>query len=165
MSVSSDMIAMWHKPMAVLRRQFAAGQREDRAIALLMGANLLVFVGQLPRLQREAIMSGNDELFLQQATYTFAGWMMIAPLLMYGLAALTYLLMKLIRAQVSPYGSRLALFWAHLCAAPVLMLYGLSMGFVGPTAAVTVVGVLWVASFLIFWTLGLRVAGQEVSHA
>lgn len=165
MSVSSDMIAMWHKPMTVLRRQFAAGEHEGRALALLLGGCLLVFIGRLPILQRGAIMAGADGDFLRDATYAFAGLMMMAPILFYGIAALAGVIARLFGQRASGYGARLAMFWAYLAAAPAGLLYGLSLGFVGPSIAVSIVGMIWLLAFLIFWTLGLRVAGQEASHA
>ncbi|MER3352422.1 MAG: hypothetical protein RLQ73_00450, partial [Hoeflea sp. D1-CHI-28] len=61
------------------------------------------------------------------------------------------------------YGSRLALFWAFLAASPLLLLYGLVAGFIGPGAGLTGVGVGWVAVFLWFWLSNLREAEWGMS--
>ena len=50
----------------------------------------------------------------------------------------------------------LALFWALLASAPVVLLNGLVAGFIGPGPALTIVGVAWVAVFVWFWLSGLR---------
>ena len=165
MSVSSDMIAMWHKPMVTIRRQFAAGPHEGRALALLLSGCFLVFVGRLPILQRGAIMAGEGGDLFRDVSYAFAGMVLIAPLLFYGIAALAGLLARLFRLRPTGFGARLAMFWAYLSAAPAGLLYGLALGFNGPSIAVSIVGAIWLFAFLIFWTLGLRVAGQETSHA
>ncbi len=57
------------------------------------------------------------------------------------------------------YGARIALFWAFLAAAPVLLLHGLVAGFIGPGAGMTIIGVIWCGVFLWFWLSGLREAG------
>lgn len=163
MSVTDDMARMWRSPRPVVRRLMAAGPREDRSLAFLMAACLLVFLGQLPGLQRQAVLEGGD--FTRAATYAFFAWMTIAPLLFYGLAAAGLLVARAFGLRVSGAGARLALFWAHLAAAPAWLLYGLMAGFNGASAGTNAVGAIWIAALAIFWIQGLRVAAEGVSHA
>jgi hypothetical protein len=66
---------------------------------------------------------------------------------------------RLVGGQGSAYGARLALFWAFLASAPVLLLYGLVAGFIGAGAALSAVGILWVIVFSWFWIAGMMRAG------
>lgn len=163
MSVTNDMARMWRTPRAVVRRLLGAGRREDRALAFLMAGCLLVFLGQLPGLQRAAVLEGSD--FGRDATYAFFAWMTIAPLLFYGLAVLGWAVARLLGARASAYGGRLALFWAHLSAAPAWLLYGLLAGFNGMTAGTYVVGAIWAGALIVFWIQGLRAASEGDAHA
>lgn len=155
------MLAMWRRPAAVVARQLAQGVDEARALAMLLAGCLLMFVSELPVLQRQAIDAGAGDDFLRRASYAFMAWMMLAPLALYGLAALGRLGARVFRLRATGYGSRLALFWALLSAAPAVLLYGLTLGLVGPGPAAQAVGAVWIAAFVIFWTIGLRVAGQR----
>lgn len=153
MPVTTDIARSYVRPRAVMRRLLAAGQREDRAIAILMAGCLLVFVAQWPRLAREAQLDGAP---LDQAlAYSFFGWLMLAPLIFYGLAALSHVVARLFGGQGSWYGARLALFWALLAASPLMLLNGLVAGLIGPGPALSLVGGLWVAGFVLIWLLGL----------
>ena len=156
MSVTLDIVRSWRGPGPVVARQLAGPRREDRAFAILMAGCLLVFVGALPRLAREAALSG--EGFLQDATYAFFGWMVIWPLVFYGISAITALVLR----GVTLYGARIALFWALLASSPAALLYGLAMGLAGPGPGPNAVGLIWLAAFGWFWIAGLRVAARGV---
>ena len=52
MSISNDVFRAWVRPRAVMRRLLDAGERENRALAILMAGCLLIFVAQWPRLVR-----------------------------------------------------------------------------------------------------------------
>jgi hypothetical protein len=77
----------------------------------------------------------------------------------YLLAFISQLIARLIGGRVTGYGARIALFWAFLAAAPVLLLHGLVAGFIGPGAGMTIIGAIWCGVFLWFWLSGLREAG------
>ncbi len=136
-----------------MQRMLARGPREDRALAILMGACLLVFISQWPALSRKAYLE-EVELNSLLAGALF-GWIFIAPLLLYGLAALSHLIAKAFGGRGSWYGARLALFWSLLAATPLMLLNGLVAGFVGPGPGLTLVGVIWCAVFLWFWISSL----------
>ncbi|SNR41398.1 Yip1 domain-containing protein [Puniceibacterium sediminis] len=139
-----------------MRRLLSLGKREDRALAILMAACALVFVSQWPALSRQAYLE-QVELNSLLAGALF-GWIFIAPLLLYGLAALSHLIAKVFGGQGDWYGARLALFWSLLAATPLMLLNGLVAGFIGPGAGLNLVGLLWCAVFLWFWASSLLAA-------
>ena len=149
MGVTTNIVATYRGPSRVMNRLLAMGRREDRVLAYLMGGCFLVFVSQLPNLARQAHLTG-DDLDTQMAGALMA-WIFIAPLLFYGLAALARGIGYIFGGRGTAFGARLALFWALLASTPVLLLYGLTAGFVGPGPALQAVGVLWCAVFVWFW--------------
>lgn len=157
MPVAQDIAATYRGPRRVVARLLAMGPREDRALALLMGGCALVFIAQWPRLAREAHLAG--EALNPRLAGALLGWVVIAPLMFYLLAFLSQLIARLIGGRVTGYGARIALFWAFLAAAPVLLLHGLVAGFIGPGAGLSIVGAIWCGVFLWFWLSGLREAG------
>ena len=87
MPVTADIVASYRGPARVMRRLLAMGRREERALAILMAGCVLVFVGQMPRLARQAHLTGEDLDMLMGAT--LLAWVVIAPLMLYVLAALS----------------------------------------------------------------------------
>ena len=161
MSVTSDIAATYRGPSRVMQRLLSQGPREDRALVLLMTACLIVFVAQMPRLAREAHLTG-QELNMLLAASLFA-WLAIAPLLLYGLAFLSHLLARLLGGQGEAYGARLALFWALLASTPLICLHGLVAGLIGPGLQLQIVGAAWLAVFLLFWISALFQAERPLS--
>ncbi|MEM6896738.1 MAG: YIP1 family protein [Pseudomonadota bacterium] len=156
MPVTSDIFQSYRRPRTVMRRLLDAGQREDRAIAILFGGCIMFFVASWPRLARQAELTGED--LAQLLAYAAFGTLFILPLLFYGLAALGHILMKPFGGKGDWYGARLALFWSLLATSPLLLLWGLTQGFIGAGLQSSIVGVLWFAVFLIFWSVNLREA-------
>lgn len=141
-----------------MRRLLAAGPREDRALAILMGACLLVFIAQWPAISRRAHL---EELELNALLAgALFGWLFIAPLGLYLLAALSHLVAKLFGGKGGWYGARLALFWSLLASTPLILLNGLVAGFIGKGAALSIIGLAWFGVFLWFWLSSLKVAEQ-----
>lgn len=160
MPVSRDIARTYRTPRRVMRELYAMGVREDRAIAWLMIGCFLVFLSQLPGLQRAAVMEGAD--FGRSTIYALFAWLMIAPLLFYGLAALAFALTRALRSGATGYGARVALFWGWLAAAPLALLYGLLLGFNGiEHPGTTVIGALWLGVVLWFWVIGLIVTSED----
>lgn len=166
MAVSTDIFRSWRQPRTVIRGILAQGQREDRAIMLVMAACLLIFVAQWPRLARLAqgfdLPPGAEVPELSRlVAYEMLSWLVIWPLILYGIAAVTRLIAALMRGRGTHYGARVALFWALLASAPVLLLHGLTMGLIGAGPATTLVGAIWVALFVWVWSQGLWVSERE----
>ncbi|WP_420863422.1 hypothetical protein [Algirhabdus cladophorae] len=156
MPVTTDIVQMYRRPRAVVQRLLSMGQREDRALAILMGACLVTFFAQLPRLARQNHIEGGS---LERAmTYEFLAWMMLWPLMFYGIAALARLIGKVIGGKGTWFSARITLFWALLAATPMMLLNGLVAGFIGASPALNLVGALWAIAFVTFWIVGWRAA-------
>lgn len=154
MALTRDILATYRGPGKVVRRLLDMGQRDDRALMFLMLACGIVFVAQLPRLSREAELNGQELNMLLGAS--LMAWLAIAPLLLYILAWLSYLVMWPFGGRRDMFGARLALFWALLAASPVMLLNGLVAGLIGPGPQLQAVGLIWLVIFLWFWLSGLR---------
>lgn len=155
MGVTTDIVATYKGPRQVMARLQAVGQREDRALAFLMGGCVLMFFARLPGLARQAHLEGLDQNMLMGGA--LMAMIFIMPLVLYALAWLVHLFMKLVTGRGEGYLSRLALFWALLAASPLALLHGLVAGFVGPGIQQQIVGFLWFVMFLWFWAGGLSV--------
>lgn len=143
-----------------MRRLLQAGQREDRALALLMGGAFLAFLFQLPRLSRQAHLQGEDLTGLM--ANTLFACLFFLPLIFYGIAAISHMIARLFGGKGTWYGARLALFWSFLAASPLMLLNGLVAGFVGEGLELQIVGLLWLVVFAAFWLINLRVAESAV---
>lgn len=156
MPVTQDIVATYRGPGRVMHRLLSMGQREDRAIAIVMAGCAVIFVAQLPRLAREAHLTGEELNPMLGAS--LLAWVFIAPLMLYALAALSHLVARLLGGRGSGFDARLALFWAVLASSPLMLLNGLVAGFIGPGPALSFVGLLWLAIFGWFWARCLWVA-------
>lgn len=160
MSVTLDMMATWRRPRAIMRKQLRMGQREDRAIAYVLGACFMVFVSQWPELSRQAYL--DPEVPLQaRIGGALMAWLFIMPLVLYALAAVARLLAMPFGGQGTWYTARLALFWSLLATTPAWLFWGLVRGFVGPGPAETIVGAGLFFSILALWGICTREAEQN----
>lgn len=157
MPVVADIARSWRgRAGVVVAEWLGQGRQEPRALAVLMAGSALVWLAQWPRIRRDT-MEGEIE-FVQQVAYDLLIWVMLMPLVLYGLAALVGAI-----ARRDRYHARVALFWAWLAAAPAALVAGLGAGFADPSRLTTPAGLVWVAGFLLwvaavvtFWTQGLR---------
>lgn len=161
MTATTDIVASYKGPGRVVRRILGQGVREDRALIFLMIGCLMVFVSQTPRLARQAHLTETDLNMLLGGS--LMAWLFVAPLLLYVIAGVTHVIARGFGGQGTAYGARIALFWALLATSPLILLHGLTAGFVGPGLEMNIVGLLWVGAFFWFWISGLRVAywGKE----
>ena len=161
MSIVLDILRTYRAPREVARRRIGNTAREDRAIAVLMGACLLIFVAQWPRLALEAHVDDSISLEARMAGALF-GWLFVAPLVFYVFAAAANWLLRLFGRHSTGYQSRVVLFWALLAATPLFLLAGLLSGLAADSSAVAVVGVVAFAVFLVFWGAGLSVIAPRI---
>ena len=154
MSVALDIVRTYRAPREVLRRRIGASEREDRALAILMGACFLIFIAQWPRLSREAFVSDAVALDGLMAGALF-GWVIIAPLFFYTVALLVHWILKALGRASTGYMSRVALFWALLAAAPMWLISGLMTGFIGESLGTSMLAVVALGSFVVFWASGV----------
>lgn len=149
MPVTQDIVQAHYKPQTVMTRLLAMGPRDDRVLAMIMGACLIMFASQWPWRAREAHETGVPLVDLIQTD--FYALIFFAPLACYGIAALTRIVAMIFRGKGSWYSARLALFWSLLAATPLVVLAGLVKGFIGLGLENDIVGGLWLAVFLWIW--------------
>lgn len=154
LGVAGDIIRTYRAPRAVVRHRIGPSENEGGALVTLMLACGLIFVAQWPRLSRAAFETGQDVQMLIGGT--LLAWLFMMPLVFYTLAAVLTALLRLIGGRASGYEGRMATFWALLAAAPLWLLWGLTVGFIGQGPAATVTGALALVAVLIFWGAGLR---------
>ena len=159
MAATRNIVATYRGPGAVVRRLLGEGEREDRALVFLMLGCLMVFVAQTPRLARQAYLTGEDLGMLMGAT--LMAWVFMAPLILYVIAWLIFIVARALRTGLTGYGARIALFWALLASSPLILLWGLTAGFVGPGIEMTGVGLIWCAIFVWFWIGGTFAAARN----
>ncbi|MFW8634677.1 YIP1 family protein [Cribrihabitans pelagius] len=153
MSVTTDIPATYRRPRRVFARLLGMGPREDRLLAMLIAACCLLFVAQMPKLAREAHLTGQELNMLLGGS--LLGLVFILPLLLYALSWLVHLIARAAGGQGGSYQARLALVWALLAASPLILLHGLVSGFIGPGPAQDLVGFLWCIVFVWFWVSGM----------
>lgn len=81
--------------------------------------------------------------------------MFMLPLLLYGVAGLIQLVLRLAGTSVTGLRVRLALFWALLSVTPLMLLQGGLSGFLGANPVVTLFGFVVLGSFLYILGAGL----------
>lgn len=154
MSVVRDIARTYVAPREVQARRISGAPREDRALAILMGACVLIFVAQWPRLSREAFLDPSIGFDARLAGALF-GWIMIMPLVFYALAMLVQIILRAFGATNAGFASRIVLFWALLASTPLWLLTGLTAGFAGAGVGLTIAGIAALGAFVIFWMAGL----------
>ena len=156
MPFTHDIVATYRGPGKVVRRLLTAGPREDRALAILMGACAILFIARWPALARQAHIEEQELNMLLGGT--LMATIFLAPLLFYTLALIAHWIARVFRGQGPAYNARLALFWSLLASSPLVLLNGLVAGFIGPGLELTLVGLLWFAVFMWFWLAGMVAA-------
>ncbi|MGF6859959.1 ABC-type multidrug transport system permease subunit [Rhodobacteraceae bacterium MBR-64] len=164
MSVTRDILRAWRAPRAVMRGHLRAGVREDRALAFLMAACLLLFVARWPGEARAAYLDPSVPLNARLAG-ALLGLLFLAPLIFYALGAVSHLVARLFGGRGSFYSARLALFWSLLAVSPLALVQGLLAGFLGAGVALTTSGVAILVAFLVIWGASLYEAEQDRSAA
>ncbi|APX88733.1 hypothetical protein BV394_02460 [Brevirhabdus pacifica] len=158
MAVTEDILRSYLRPRRVMRRLLTTGRGESRALAYVMIACLLFFVAQLPAVSRQAFLSGGEPGFAALASGTFMGSVLMAPLVLYGVAALSHLAARALGGQGGWLDARLALFWTLLMIVPPVLLRGLTEAFLGRGPETSVLSLLTGAMFVVYWAINLREA-------
>ncbi|MDG1129494.1 MAG: YIP1 family protein [Paracoccaceae bacterium] len=157
MAVTTEILATYRAPGRVMARLMSDGPREDRALAILLGACFVMFIATWPNASREAILTGQEPQMLMAAR--LFGVVFVLPLVFYVVALISHGLLRLFGGKSTGYKARMALFWALLAASPLALLVGLVGGFIGPGLQLRLTGAVWFAAFAWFWIAGLRQAG------
>jgi hypothetical protein len=150
MSIVDDILASYRRPKAVIARKLADGPREDRALATVMGACAMAFVAQWPSLSRAATLDPSVPLQARMGAALLAS-VFLLPLILYALALISHGIARALGGKGTGFGSRMALFWAMLAIAPLMLLHGLTRGFLGDGLQATALGLLVLAVFVWMW--------------
>ena len=156
MSVVHDIVRTYRAPREVHARRMVGAPREDRALAILLGACALIYVAQLPRFARESHLDAEKDLNALLAGGLF-GWLMVMPLVFYVLSILVTLVLKVLGQNVTGFTCLMAMFWALLASTPIWLLAGLLAGF-APGPGFTIVSTLAFVTVLVFAGAGLITA-------
>jgi len=157
MSTANAIMASYRRPGTVLREYRDKGADEGLAMSWLFVACILFFVARLPSLSRFAFETNQETPFSALALGTFFGVVLVAPIVMYPLAALSHLVARMFGGKGRWLDARLALFWALLASTPLVLLNGLVAGFIGKGPQLTLVSILAFVAFLWIWLRGLIV--------
>lgn len=159
MAAVDDILRSYRAPRAVVRTHMARGRSEPRLFSLLIAALLVIFIAQWPEMSREAFLHPEKKLPAQMLAFVL-GLLGTIPFL-YLLAALGTLVARAFGGRGDWYGGRLALFWALLAVAPLMLLQGLVAGLIGPGPQMMLVAVLVFVAYAAIWIAGLRVTQFE----
>jgi len=162
MSATRDIVESYRNPARVMRRHLAQGPREDRALMFLMLSCVLLFMAQWPRLARKAAIDDTVTLEALLAGALF-GWVFVAPLFFYGLAALSRLVARMAGGKGTYSTARIALFWSLLTIAPLALARGLVSGLVGPGPVDMIAGLIVLGFFGYLWFANLRAAERPAA--
>lgn len=149
MAVVADIMQSWRSPRAVIKHHLGRHPTEGFAFSVLVAFLLLAFVAQWPSMSRAAYLQ--PEVGLTQRMVA-AGLALLASIpLWYGLAGLSHLVSQRLGGKGSFLGARLALFWALLTVAPLMLLQGMLSGFTGAGWPATAAGIFVLCGFLYLW--------------
>lgn len=173
MGVVPDIGRAWRDPVGLMADKLSSGPREDRALATLMGASALMFVSRWPDLSRsahlahEAAVQSGQPLDQVPGLQALMGinlfvFLFIFPLLAYGLAGFSALVARGFGLRIGGFAARMALFWALLAVAPLMLLHGLVAGFLGQGQPATIIGLLVFFGFSFLWLRLIRAASRVV---
>lgn len=154
MALTQDILATYKGPGRVVTRFLSQGRNEVRGLLFLLIAGIMMFVASSPYQAREAQLDPDVPLLARLYWSAFL-YIFILPILVYLFAAVVWVLARIARRQITGYHIRFTLIWALLASTPVMLLMGLTAGFVGPGIQLQIVGFLWLAIFGWFWAAGL----------
>lgn len=159
MAAVDDILRSYRAPRTVVRAHFAQPRSEPRLFSFLIGALIVIFIAQWPRLSR---------VNFEQPDQPMAGLLLGTGLALaatisffYLLATVGPLVARLLGGRLDWYGGRLALFWAMLAVSPLMLLQGLVAGFIGAGAQLSLVSGLVFVAYMAIWLAGLRVTQFE----
>ncbi len=111
----------WRHPRRAMADERAAGLSETRALLHLIVGVLLLCLASMPNALREARGLATDDPVAAAVSAHLFGYIALAPLLAYGLAALAHLAARAFGGSGSFLAARTALFLAVLALAPLAL--------------------------------------------
>jgi Na+(H+)/acetate symporter ActP len=145
MSLLLDIVAAYKAPKREMRRHIDNVIAEEQTLFFAMLFGGLSFLAQLPDIAKRAHITEQSLSAMAGAQFIASVFMM--PLLMYGIAAISHLIMARFGGQGDHIGARRALFWAGVVTAPVLLLSAVVNTFVPDLRMIGAV----ITSVVFFW--------------
>lgn len=153
MSLMRNIARSYRAPGKVVAGLARGDLREPQVLFFALLACGLIYVAQWPGLSRAATLDPSVSFEQRMGGALFAV-MFVLPLLLYALAALLQLGLRLFR-PVSGLHVRLAFFWSLLAVAPLMLLQGGLSALLGPQAVVQAFGFVVAGAFLYILGAGL----------
>jgi hypothetical protein len=123
MSASAEIVRAYKGFGASMRRRLDEHPGEERLLIYLVIAILLFFVARIPNLLEVSAIQATEDISIAAIFVTnLVSSFFFAPLLLYGVAALSHLVAKAFGGKGTSYGARLALFWTLLVISPLALL-------------------------------------------
>ncbi len=120
-SLAGQIARSWRHPRQVMAELMETGPNEARSLFHLFLACVLLLVASLPNAMRIATRIDADDPLTGAVSAHLFGWLFVAPLLFYCLAALMHLVARMFRGRAGFAGARAALFWSALAGAPLAL--------------------------------------------
>ena len=154
MSLINNIVKSYWRPQDVFDDFHHHEFGESHALGFLTGGCAMAFTSHWPTLARKSHLTSEPlDMMLGGALF---GWVFVAPLLLYMLAAALSVCLAILGLRRKGRLVRLSLFWAFLASGPIMLVYGLVSGFLGQGTASSGLGLLWIAVFIWFLVCGFR---------
>ncbi|WP_071798809.1 hypothetical protein [Natronohydrobacter thiooxidans] len=161
MSLMRNIARSYRAPGEVVAALARGDLREPQVLFFALLACGLIYVAQWPGLSRAATLDPSVSFEQRMGGALFAV-MFVLPLLLYAVAALLQLGLRLFR-PVPGVHVRLALFWALLAVTPLMLLQGGLSALLGPQGLVQAFGFVVAGAFLYILGAGLG-AVMRLAH-
>ena len=135
-----------------MKRYLEDGIREEQTLFFAILFGLLSFLSLLPALAKHAFLTNESLSALAAAQFISSVFMM--PLLMYGIAAVSHLILKYFGGQGDYIGARRALFWAALVTTPAILLTSIAEAYFSEIS--TILSVITTMIFVWQWVPNLK---------
>ena len=135
-----------------MKRYLEDGIREEQTLFFAILFGLLSFLSLLPALAKHAFLTNESLSALAAAQFISSVFMM--PLLMYGIAAVSHLILKYFGGQGDYIGARRALFWAALVTTPAILLTSIADAYFSEIS--TILSVITTMIFVWQWVSNLK---------
>ena len=135
-----------------MKRHLDNGIREEQTLFFAILFGLLSYLSLLPALAKHAFLTNESLSALAAAQFISSVFMM--PLLMYGIAAVSHLILKYFGGQGDYIGARRALFWAALVTTPAILLTSIAEAYFSEIS--TILSVITTIIFVWQWVSNLK---------
>ena len=162
MSLMRNIARSYHAPGKVVSGLTTGDLREPQVLFFGLLACGLIYVAQWPGLSRAATLDPSVT-FEQRMGGALFGVMFLLPLLLYAIAGLLQLALRLSRRPAPGLHVRLAFFWALLAVTPLMLAQGGMNAFLGAHPAVTAFGFVVAGAFLYILGAGLHAVMRDAN--